>query len=485
MSQQGAVYCRVAHRRSPRQVGIDQREAQCREVAAREGVRVAPRRVLLDPQAASWSGTAASRPGWAALLRELTSGQVTHAVVFDLGELGRCRPQDLAELLDLADRHDLVLLDPVASGSEADLNHPDRRRALLERARGACRGRKRLADSVRAAQADEASAGRPHGGGRRAYGYTLGEYDLVPEEAEVVGRIYSWFLAGRPLSWIARELTAESIPTAAEGRWTSTKIARIIDAPRYAGLRVAAGEIVREADGTPVRAAWKPCVSVDDWDAARALRGLTRQSARERRPAERHYPLTGLVRCGRCGHRMVGSAVDDYPTYACTGRRVADGEPCFRYISATRLEELVDEEILDLMDGRDIQDAPGSAPAAVLDERTAEARRRDQARLAELSTSSGAGRASRAGRAKPAGRSEREELLVRIRAENRAVVLRAPDAVDGLGAGRLSPVAWRRMAPSQQAEVRRYLIGRIEIGPVTGPRSVFDPDRVRVVPHAV
>jgi hypothetical protein len=41
------------------------------------------------------------------------------------------------------------------------------------------------------------------------------------------------------------------------------------------------------------------------------------------------------------------------------------------------------------------------------------------------------------------------------------------------------------MPPCQQAEVRRYLIARIEIGPVTGPRSVFDPDRVRIVLHAV
>ncbi|WP_084729923.1 recombinase family protein [Streptacidiphilus neutrinimicus] len=481
MSRQGAVYCRVAHRKSPRQVGVDQREALCRELAAREGIRVAPRRVFFDAQAASWSAAGSSRSGWGALLRELTSGQVRHVVVFDVHELERHHPRDLAELLALAERHGLVLLDPVAPGGGADLNRADRRRALLESARSACRGRQRLADSVRAAQADEASSGRPHGGGRRAYGYTLGEYALVPEEADVVARIYAWFLTGRTLSWIARELSAEDVPTAAGGRWTSTKVARIIDAPRYAGLRVTTGEIARAADGAPVRAAWKPCVSVADWDAARELRGLSRQRARESRPTERHYPLTGLVRCGRCGHRMVGSAVDDYPTYACTGRRVAGREPCFRYISAARLEELVDQEILDLLeavdggDGMDGADGArphgmsGSAPAAVLDARTAEARRRDQARLAEL----------------PAPSREREEVTARIRAENRAVVLRAPDALADLGGRRLSPSAWRRLPSSQQAEVRRYLIGRIEIGPVAGPRSVFDPDRVRLVPHAV
>ncbi|WP_042426470.1 recombinase family protein [Streptacidiphilus anmyonensis] len=481
MSHQGAVYCRVAHRQSARQVGIDQREAGCRELTARQGIAVAPRRVFLDPQATSWTATGTSRPGWEGLLRELGSGRVTHAVVFDVHELGRRRPEDLDELLTLVERHALVLLDPVAPDGGAELNRPAARHALLERARSARRGRRRLADSVRAAQAEEASSGRPHGGGRRAYGYTLGDYDLVPEEADVVDRVFTWFLTGRTLSWIARALTDECVPTAAGGRWTSTKVGRIIDAPRYAGLRVRAGEIVREADGTPVRAAWKPCVSVADWEAARALRGLTRQSARENRPAERHYPLTGLVRCGRCGHPMVGSAVDDYPTYACTGRRVAGRAPCFRYISATRLEELVDEEVLGLLDAVDAREASCSAPAAVLDARTAETRRRHQARLAELVELLEGGVPSADDQA---ASREREEVAARIRAENRAVVLRAPDAVADLGGGRLSPSAWRRMAPSQQAEVRRYLIGRIEIGPVTGPRSVFDPDRVRLVPHA-
>jgi hypothetical protein len=473
MSPEGAVYCRVAHRRAPSQVGLDQREAQCRAAVLREGIRVAPGRVFLDPQAASWTSARASRPGWEGLLRELASGHVTHVAVYDLHELERFRPQDFAHLLALAVRHGLVLLDPVAPGHGADVNRPEHRRVLLERARAEGLGRRRRADSVRAAQADEASSGRPHGGGRRAYGYTLGDYDLIPEEADVVARIYDWFLAGRSLSSIARELTAELIPTAGGGRWTSTKVARIIDAPRYAGLRVGAGRILCEPDGAPVLGTWKPCVSHADWEAARALRGTALQSARDSRLTARHYPLTGLVRCGRCGRRMVGSAVADYRNYACTGRRATGHEPCFRYISATRLEELVDQQILLLLADTDPRRAVGSAQAAVLDRRRTEARRRDQTRLVELAEDD------------PSASRERAEVKARIRAENRAVVLRAPDALADLLPGRDPGSAWQRMPPPQQAEVRRYLIDRIEIGPVTGPRSVFDPDRVRIVPHGV
>nr|WP_279387939.1 recombinase family protein [Streptacidiphilus pinicola] len=469
------MYCRVAHRRSSRQVGVDQREAECRALAARAGIRVAPRRVLLDPQATSWSAGAA-RPGWEALLAELASGQVTHAVVYGVHELERVQPQDLAALLTLVEQHGLTLLDPAAPEDGAEFDHADRRRALLDRARLADRGRRRLADSVRAAQAEGAASGRPHGGGRRAFGYTLGDYDLVPEEADVVARVYAWFLTGRTLSWIARELTTERVPTAGGGRWTSTKVGRIIDAPRYAGLRVNGGELVRGPDGTPVRGAWKPCVPLADWEEARELRLRSRHQARAGRLTDRHYPLTGLVRCARCGHRMVGSTVDEYPTYACTGRRAADREPCFRYISATRLEELVDQQIPYLLDALGPHASPEAAPAALLDGRTAAARRHDQARLAELVAELDAG--------DPAADRERAEVTARIRAENRAVVLRAPDAVEGLLATGLPPAEWRQLPPEQQADVRRYLIGHIEVGPVTGPRSVFDPDRVVIVPHA-
>jgi hypothetical protein len=39
------------------------------------------------------------------------------------------------------------------------------------------------------------------------------------------------------------------------------------------------------------------------------------------------------------------------------------------------------------------------------------------------------------------------------------------------------------LSPARQAEVRRFLIARIRIGAVVGPRSGCDPGRVAIVPN--
>ncbi|MEY9845948.1 recombinase family protein [Streptacidiphilus sp. MAP5-3] len=462
---EAAVYCRVAHRRSPRQAGVDQREARCRELADRHGVHVAPWRVFIDPLATSWTRTG-RRPGWDALLRDLAAGPVTHVVLAGIDELERFRPWDLAALLTLAERRGLTLLDPE---QPADLNAPGARSALRERTQEQCRRREGASGTTRTAQSQAAAEGRPHGGGRRAFGYTQAGYELVPDEAAVVARIYHWYLTDRSLSWIARELTTARISTAAGGRWTSTKVARIIDAPRYAALQVQQGEALRDEGGAYVPGHWEPCVSLSQWEAAQELRRHAQFATRAERRPERHYRLTGLVRCGRCGRRMVGETKNGYPMYGCIGRSTSESEPCHRYVSATRLEELVDERVLFVLENTRL--SGGTPPVAVLDPKTAEGRDHDQARLAELPS--------------PQSHTSREHaaLAARIREENRMVAVRVPDAVDPELTGRHARRNWRRLSASRRDDVRRFLIAHIDIGPVTGPRSVFDPARVLILRH--
>ncbi|MBF9069982.1 recombinase family protein [Streptacidiphilus fuscans] len=470
---EAAVYCRVAHRRSPRQAGVDQREARCRELADRHGLHVAPWRVFIDPLATSWARTDerdGRRPGWDALLRDLRTGPVTHVLIAGTDELEQFHPWDLAALLTLADARDLVLLDPE---QEVDLNTPAARSALRERTRERCRRREDASGTTRTAQSRAAADGRPHGGGRRAFGYTQSGHELVPDEAAVVARIYHWYLTDRSLSWIARELTTERIPTAAGGRWTSTKVARILDAPRYAALQVRQGEVLRDASGAYVPGSWEPCVSLSQWEAAQELRRSAELTTRAERRPERHYRLTGLVRCGRCGRRMVGETKNGYPMYGCIGRSTGEGEPCHRYISATRLEELVDEHVLFALENAQLPSE--GTPAAVLDPKTAEGRDHDQARLAELPAPT----------ATPEPQSTREHaaLAARIRKENRMVAVRVPDAVGPELTGRHTRRNWHRLSASRRDDVRRFLIAHIDIGPVTGPRSVFDPARVLILRH--
>ena len=69
------------------------------------------------------------------------------------------------------------------------------------------------------------------------YGYRWegDELAIVPEEADVVRRIYRDFLAGKARKQIVRELNADGIPAKTGGRWTPTSVHNILDNVTYTG----------------------------------------------------------------------------------------------------------------------------------------------------------------------------------------------------------------------------------------------------------
>lgn len=75
--------------------------------------------------------------------------------------------------------------------------------------------------------------------GRIAYGWVRkGEYkgQLVPDEADVVVRIFQDFMSGESAYSIAKAFNAEGIKPPAASTWSSTTIAKMLRNPRYAGM---------------------------------------------------------------------------------------------------------------------------------------------------------------------------------------------------------------------------------------------------------
>ena len=68
------------------------------------------------------------------------------------------------------------------------------------------------------------------------YGYRLdnGSLAIIPDEAEIVKRIFSLYLSGRGCGQIAATLNRENIPSS-EGAWTSSHIRYIISNEKYIG----------------------------------------------------------------------------------------------------------------------------------------------------------------------------------------------------------------------------------------------------------
>ncbi|MEY9967664.1 site-specific DNA recombinase [Streptacidiphilus sp. MAP12-16] len=474
----GAIYCRIPHRHDAGQNPVDCQERACRTAAGEIGVLIDQRQVYVDNLAASWLRDR-PRPAWDAMLSAAKGGVFTHLFCDGL-ELLLKQPWDVAELLQVAEDHGITLH---GSPGGRDFGNAGERRKLRDEADRACRAATKTSLAARSAHAQAVSAGRPHGGGRRAYGYQAGTYDLVADEVAIVREVFRRYQDGESLRAIAWGLNDRGVLTAGGLQWTVTGVGRLLDAPRYAGLLVHRGEIARAEDGSYLAAAWQPCVSIETWERTRALR-RTRELERQadRRPA-RDYPLTGLLRCTKCGRRLVGEAIAGYPTYACTSKSLLSQGRCRRHIAAEPLEAFVEEAAMAVLEDWDAE-AAGRIPVAIHpDGRREQAEPHlpdlpDPRQLEELDALRSAGAISEEEYA-----SVRAVALSRARAVQRAVVVRPVGALDGVVTGARARFSWNRLPAERRKAVLRVLFAGIWIGPSSTAQSVFDHGRIHVLHH--
>jgi DNA invertase Pin-like site-specific DNA recombinase len=438
--------------------------------------------VYADTARAVWKPEGARR-GWDALLAAVGRRRIRVLIVDSPGALARHRASDLVRLLTTCARRGIALH---SVGDAWNLADPADRRTLLERATAATLSAQAVSRASRAAHRDAAAAGRPHGGGRRAFGYEAGMGALIPAESKVVREVFGRFLEGETLRAIALDLNAREVPTSLGSAWTVGGVARILDAPRYAGIRVFRGEL-RAEDGGYQFGSWEPCVSVEDWERARALRsggdiGNSKSTKKRKGLADndaaqqRHdYLLTGLVECMACGHSMVGSIVGGYRMYACASTRGLPPERCARSIGAASFESHVEQDAIRILEHWDAARVaslpmvghrrPGSGLGTGTDTSTGIATATATRDLAGLAT--------------PHKRAD-QALYDALHA---GVVVRSASAMDGIVTGPGAALHWPRVPPRRRADVLRFLYTVIRVGPKTTSRGVFDTARIALVPH--
>ena len=142
---------------------------------------------------------------------------------------------------------------------------------------------------------------------------------IVPEEAELVRRIYRSYLDGFSPGMIAARLTDEGIPAPAGGAtWYQTTVASILSNEKYAGDLLLqkyytedflTHRVVRNTGQLPryyVEDAHEPIVPKEVF---RQVQGeLRRRASLKRDPAKLRFgsslALSGRLLCGRCGRTM-------------------------------------------------------------------------------------------------------------------------------------------------------------------------------------
>lgn len=330
---------------------LDTQERACADFARDHGWEIV--RSIRDTE----SGATLERPGMTELRRMIREGEADMVVAYAVDRLSRSQ-NHIGVLFDefeqAAVRFEFV--------SERFEDTAVGRFILAARAFIAEVEREKIAERTMRGKAERARTGRiPQGTGRGCYGYhynrETGQREIVPEQAEIVRRIFESFDLGHSLLGIVNRLNAEGVLTLSGKQWYPPTAYHILQNEAYTGRTIyRRTQVVKVRDGRSGRAKKRVVErDADEWieipEATPQIitpelfdRVQARLADPERRRAaqKKHsYGLSGHVKCDVCKRAMVGQTLQgQYRYYRC--RRAFAGPRVDRcstkYVRADRLE---------------------------------------------------------------------------------------------------------------------------------------------------
>jgi DNA invertase Pin-like site-specific DNA recombinase len=466
---QVAIYARLSQEDDSARPGeataTERQIADCRAEAARRGWSVLA--VYEDPDHSA-SNLRRKRPEFERMLADLGDGVHADAVLcFKLDRLLR-HPKEAERIIELADQRGFSIVSLNDPG--IDLTTPTGRAMFRMTIAWAKLETETLSLRIRRKARDIAETGRSNGGGVRSFGLTADKGAMIPAEAALVHDAADRILAGESLHSIVVDWNALGIRTpgrkvAPEGRrWEVSSLKRMLLAPRIVGDRVHHGAVV----GTGVI---PPLLDRDTWDRLRAVLASPRGGSNGG-GTRKHY-LTGLLRCGRCGAKLVGRP-DWHGTtrYVCAQPRGCGGIT----VAKRSIEPLIAEAIALRLDSAEFREAlerqrGGTHPGVDLQQLRA-----DEAAMEEAATAYFVERAiskSEYQRVRAILEARIDETRRRLERVTGESGLSRVAALDVRGEWEQRPAIWRH-------EVAHSLIDRIIVNPAPRRGTRFDPSRVDV-----
>ena len=163
-------------------------------------------------------------------------------------------------------------------------------------------------------------------------GYRLenGHYVIVPEEADIVRRIYRDYLAGLGYTAIAKALNNDGIPSVYGKLWTTATLTKILSNYNYTGnlllqktyrenhitkkRMVNRGELPKyHAEGTH-----EAIIDLDTFHAVQLEKAKRAARFAKPKPAQKTYPFTSLLICEGCGKNYRRKVTSAGPVWVCT-----------------------------------------------------------------------------------------------------------------------------------------------------------------------
>jgi site-specific DNA recombinase len=321
-----AIYARVSTEDQGRGFSLPTQIEACQILAQQAGYIIPESHVLRDDM----SGTTLDRPGLRQLRKLVTSRAIAAVIVHDPDRLSRTLGHQLllSEELEQAGVRLLIVSHPLEKGPEGWLFF-QMRGAIAEYERA------KILERLKRGHLGRAKAGHPEGGTvplgyRYIKGHKQGHYEIDAEEAGLVRRIFQMCLDGRNTTTIAKQLSAERIPTHQERRghrhkklapgiWSKGSVHHILRNEVYIG-RMYYNKFQRVPGiQDPTRrtraiqrdpSEWQmiPVPALIDEATFEAVQAQLQRNAElgQRRRKYEYLFLAGRLRCGRCGGAMSG-----------------------------------------------------------------------------------------------------------------------------------------------------------------------------------
>lgn len=292
-----ALYLRLSLDREGNQLGVARQEAECRAYAEARGWTVTT--VYTDNDLSATSGK--RRPAF----EDLLAAKPPAVLVWHNDRLVR-NGKDLERVIDLG-----LTVHAVTAG-DFNLSTPAGRMMARQLVNFATYEVEQKGERQRAEMFQRAQRGRPNWA-RRPFGFNM-DGTHRPDEAAALRAAYEGTRAGASRHEIARQMNASGLRTAFRDReWSATNVRQALASPRNAGLREYKGKIIGEA-------AWEPIVDRELWDTVQTILASAK-AVRQGRGREYVSLLSGIAKCGKCGHplRGAGATRQGVLTYRCTG----------------------------------------------------------------------------------------------------------------------------------------------------------------------
>lgn len=180
---------------------------------------------------------------------------------------------------------------------------------------------------------DEAARMGMATGGAPSFGYITDpktrKYVIVESEAEIVRKIYDWFLSGLKINDIVVELEKNGVKTKRGNPMKAKAVMRILTSEKYLGTTIfnsyhdysGKRALTPKSDLIKVEDSFPAIIDKDTFLQVQKIIDSGRRGHYARRTKE-DYILSGYVYCGECGSKMKGSA---------STKSTKDGKQLYKY----------------------------------------------------------------------------------------------------------------------------------------------------------